>query len=127
MKSLVSTLINLFCALLLVAAAYFLTLKDQKKNQPVENLSQYALILQKHLSQYGPPERIEFNNLTERFKNEAESLKKIKIPMRPDSKFYISIDVFTDETDLEAPLVAQIQFFDKATENKVKEDVINLE
>jgi hypothetical protein len=83
--------------------------------------------LKNFLQRYNKPVRIEVTSLTQRYSADADEIKKLKLPTDQKSKFYISINLFTDETDSQAPLVAQIKFMDVATENKLSEENINLE
>lgn len=131
MRNFLASFLKFFVVLLIAGGAWLLF----KASPPVKNtqtddgtaLSAQAQILRKHLLKYSSPQKVEINNLTERLSKEVEEIKKIKIPLKPDALFYISIDLFTDEHDPAAPLVAQIQFFDIKSENKIKEESINLE
>lgn len=131
MRNFLASFLKFFVVLLVVGGAWLL----YKSGTPVHGpnlddgagLSSQANILRKHLLKYSSPQKVEINNLTERLAGDVEEIKKIKIPLKSEAPFYISIDLFTDEHDPTAPLVAQIQFFDIKSENKIKEESINLE
>lgn len=86
-----------------------------------------AVALKNYLVKFKKPKRIEINNLTERLAKDVEDIKKINVSLDPQSKFYISITLFTDENDQQAPLIAQVSFMDLESENKIKEENINLD
>ena len=80
-----------------------------------------------YLKSYKKPKKIEFYSHTEKYNNEVLALQKLQMPTDPNSKFYISIQFFTDENDDLTPLIAQIRFFDANTDNLIKEQSINLD
>ena len=100
-------------------------LTETAKPAVIENKK--AFVLKGYLAKYGKPARVEINNLTKRLSSDVDEVKKIKVSLDQKSKFYISIDLFTDENDQEAPLIAQVKFMDVVTDNKIKEENINLE
>lgn len=130
MRNFIASFLKIFVVVLIAGGAWLL-FKSGPLNGPKPDdgvgLSTQANILRKHLLKYSSPQKVQINNLTERLSSDVEEIKKIKIPLKPDAPFYISIDLFTDEHDNAAPLVAQIQFFDIKSENKIKEESINLE
>jgi hypothetical protein len=127
MKNLISGILKLAVALcVVVSAALLYSSFEEKKSEP-EITNPKAQELKSFLMKYHKPVRIEVTSLTQRYSSDAEEIKKLKLPTDPKSKFYISINLFTDETDSQAPLVAQIKFMDVATENKLSEENINLE
>ena len=85
------------------------------------------MTLKKYLLAYQKPQRIELTGLSDRYARDIKELKKLKISQDPNSDFYITIQLFTDETDKSAPLIAQIRFVDLKTGNSRKEESINLE
>lgn len=103
------------------------TSRQEQQNFQQQNTNSKALSLKKYLIKFNKPQKVEIFNLTERLKKDVEEIKKINISLDPHSKFYISIDLFTDENDTSAPLIAQIKFFEVASDNKIKEENINLE
>lgn len=93
----------------------------------VELSNPKAQALRKHLLAYNKPVRVEIINLTQRFSNDVEEIKKMTLPLNQEGKFYVRIQFFTDETDPEAPLVAQMRFLDIKSDNLLKEESINLD
>jgi len=123
-------LVKLIVVLCVVAGGYVLYTSQNEKGSAVEEeavTNPKAAALKTFLVKYKKPLRVEVTSLTERFKDDAEEIKKLKLPLDPKSTYYIAINLFTDETDSQAPLVAQIKFMDIATENKLSEENINLE
>ena len=90
-------------------------------------LSQNSQILKSYLVKNEKPQRVEVVNLSQRYENEVNEIKKLKIPQDKNSKFYISIQFFTDEADQKAPLIAQVRFIDIKSGNTIKEESLNLE
>ena len=126
MRNFISSLLKIVAVILISGGVWMfyksgsLTLRaTAPKVEDDSQLSAHAKMLRKHLLKYSAPQKIQINNLTQRLSNDVEEIKKIKIFLKPDAVFYISIDLFTDENDPVAPLVAQIQFFDIKTENKI--------
>jgi hypothetical protein len=127
MKNLVSAVLKSIVIICVVVSAALLYSSFNEKKSESEIQNQKAVILKKFLQRYNKPVRIEVTSLTQRYSADADEIKKLKLPTDQKSKFYISINLFTDETDNQAPLVAQIKFMDVATENKLSEENINLE
>ena len=80
-----------------------------------------------YLKTYKKPQKIEFFSYTEKYNNEVLAMQKLQMPTDPNSKFYLTIQFFTNENDNTAPLVAQIRFLDVKTDNLIKEQSINLD
>ena len=128
MKKIIKGLLSLLSFVCIIAGASFLlTHKNVETEKRVPASNQKASALQHFLERYQKPSRIEVTSLTQRFAADAEDIKKIQMPLDQQSRFYIAITLFTDETDNEAPLVAQIKFMDATTENKLSEENINLD
>jgi hypothetical protein len=122
--------LKLIVVLCVIAGGYVLYTGQKEKGPAVEDeavANPKAAALKTFLAKYKKPQRVEVTNLTQRFADDAEEIKKLKLPLDPKSTYYIAINLFTDETDSQAPLVAQIKFMDIATENKLSEENINLE
>lgn len=120
----------IFVCLIGGAALIFKTQEDKKavkKNIEFENNNPKALALKKYLLTYNKPARVEIFNYTKKFDKDVKKIIEMKIPVDPNSNFYVTIQFFTDETDKNAPLVAQIRFLDIKSDNLVKEHSINLE
>ena len=131
MRNFLSSILKFIVVILIAGGAWFLfnsgrSITEKKQDDSVQ-YSPQANLLRKQLLKYSSPQKVQINNLTQRLSGDVEEIKKIKIPLKSDSTFYISIDLFTDEHDVAAPLVAQIQFLDSKTDNKIKEESINLE
>jgi len=121
-------LLRLLVVVFISAGAYIIYTNQSEKPAEEEVVAnKKAAALKGFLAKYKKPQRVEVTNLSERFAADAEEIKKLKLPLDPKSGYYISINLFTDETDSQAPLVAQIKFMDIATENKLSEENINLE
>ena len=101
--------------------------QEDKKDYQESLTNKKALYLKKYLLGYNKPQRVEITNLTKRLEKDVEEIKQMKISLDPNSPFYVTIDFFTDENDVEAPLIASIKFIEIASQNKIKEDNINLE
>ncbi|AGH96515.1 hypothetical protein [Pseudobdellovibrio exovorus] len=134
MKSLIQILVKLAILACIVAGVALIVrnLPDTKTEpqevaQPEELANPKAQALRKHLLAYNRPARVEIINLTQRFAGDVEEIKKMTLPLNQDSKFYVRIQFFTDETDPAAPLVAQMRFLDIKNDNLLKEESINLE
>ncbi len=129
MRNLLADILKFLVFVLVISGGYFIYNSKNHSivQMPSEKLSAQAQLLKQHLMKYSAPSRIEINNLTKRLSNQVVEIKKIKIPLKKESEFYISIDLFTDENDKVAPLVAQIQYFENKTDNKIKEESINLD
>lgn len=125
----ITKLVKLFISILFIIGFLFI-LKNKIEQQKVtseETIISKGLILKKYLLKFQKPERIEIFGLSNRFSKDILSIKKLKVAQDKKSDFYITIKLFTDETDISAPLVAQIQFIDLTTGNLRKEESINLE
>jgi hypothetical protein len=107
------------------AGLIYNSMNEKAVNSEPKNVK--AAALKKTLAKYSKPQRVEINKMTERLSSDVEEIKKLQVGLDPNSKFYISINLFTDESDPEAPLIAQINFFDIASGNKIKEENANLE
>ena len=132
MRNFLAAFLKFFVVLFIIAGAWLIYKSDtfQKNEQKVDESAQLSIqanMLRVHLLKYSSPQKVQINNLTQRLDANVEEIKKIKIPLKPDAAFYISVDLFTDEHDEAAPLVAQIQFLDSKSDNKIKEESINLE
>ena len=101
--------------------------QEDKKEYQESFTNKKALYLKKYLLAYNKPQRVEITNLTKRLEKDVEEIKQMKISLDPNSPFYVTIDFFTDENDSAAPLIAFIKFIEIASQNKIKEDNINLE
>lgn len=100
---------------------------DLQRPTPEMQLSEKPLALKKFLLTKEKPQRIEIFGLSDRFEKEIKEIKKLKIAQDPNSDFYVTVQLFSDENDKSAPLIAQIRFIDLKSGNLRKEESINLE
>lgn len=98
---------------------------DQKPDQP--EFSTKTMVLKNYLGQQKKPQRIEIFGLSERFARQIGEIKKLKVAQDKNSDFYVTIQLFSDEKDESAPLIAQIRLIDIKSGNLIKEESINLE
>ena len=91
----------------------------------------YADQIKARILKYDKPARVEVINYIKNpnhlFQKDINDIKKIKVPLNKDSKSYIKIQFFVDETDPTAPLMGQFFVLDVATDNLIFEDTIKLE
>ena len=100
--------------------------KEAQKSDEI-SLNSKALQLKNYLLKFQKPQRVELTGLSNRYEREIKDIKKLKISQDPQSDFYITIQLFTDESDRSAPLIAQIRFIDLKSGNAKKEESINLQ
>ena len=129
MTNKVTKFIKFFISILFVIGItlIFKNKVEQRKITSDDTTASKALALKKYLLKFQKPERIEIFGLSDRFNKDILNIKKLKVAQDKKSDFYITIKLFTDETDISAPLVAQIQFIDLVSGNLRKEESINLE
>lgn len=104
-----------------------ITTTEKKKAAAEESKNPKVRALKKFLADYGTPERVEIFNYTKKYDQDVNEILNTPITTDPVSPFYITIQFFTDENDVKAPLVAQIRFLDVTTDNLKKEVSINLD
>ncbi len=132
MKTAVQILIKVVILICIIAGVTLIVRntneRQEEKKQAEEVVANpKAALLKKYLLGFNKPARVEIVNLTQKFAADVEEIKKMKLPLNSSSEFYIRIQFFTDETDEQAPLVAQIRFLDAKSDNLVKEESINLD
>jgi hypothetical protein len=128
MSKILQALAKMLILICVVVGAGLVYKSQEDKKEYQESLTnKKALFLKKYLLGYNKPQRIEITNLTKRLEKDVEEIKQMKVSLDPNSPFYVTIDFFTDENDSEAPLIASIKFIEIASQNKIKEDNINLE
>ncbi|MBC7467095.1 MAG: hypothetical protein H7256_13990 [Bdellovibrio sp.] len=128
MTQLIQGFIKIIIFILVLAGGaliYKNQLNTQKALTPIS--SSKALALKKYLLKYEDPQRVEIFGLSDKFAVEIKEIKKLKIAQSPASDFYVTIQLFSDENDKNAPLIAQIRFIDLKSGNLRKEESINLE
>ena len=86
--------------------------------------------VKKFISNYKRPSHVVVQSYIKdpnsRFKKDIEEIKKLKILKSEASNYFIELQLFTDEADPTAPLVVQMRFLDKKTQNLIKEESLNL-
>ena len=128
MSKIFQALAKILVFLCVVVGAGLVYKSQEHKTEYQESLTnKKALYLKKYLLAFNKPQRVEITNLTKRLEKDVEEIKQMKINLDPNSPFYVTIDFFTDENDAEAPLIASIKFIEISSQNKIKEDNINLE
>ena len=115
--------------LVCMTAGFFLLIRNIYERNLSQNSSTHSKsnMLKKYFINKELPQRVEIFNYTKRFENDVNKIKKIKIPQSSKSTFYVTIQFFTDESDNEAPLIAQIRFIDIKSGNQINEESLNLE
>ncbi len=92
--------------------------------------SKFVTEVKKQFSKDNKPAKILFKSYLKKsdhpYQAEIAKLQKMKIAQDPKSNFYVEIQLFTDEDDPKAPLIAQLRFLDVKTNNLIKESSLNL-
>lgn len=93
--------------------------------------SKIVVDIKQKINSFKTPARVEVRNYIKdpnhRYQTDVEQVKKVKIKLDPKSDFYLELNLFTNESDDLAPLVAQFLLFDIKTQNLIQEENINLE
>ncbi len=119
------------CVILIGISVGFLAYKKMKsmnlqKSQTMTNAYQ----VKKMILKYKKPARIEVQNFVKsadsRFQKDIQDIKNLKIALDTNSNYYIELQMFTDESDLKAPLVIQCRFLDAKSKNLIQEQSLNL-
>ena len=130
MTNVITKLIK-FIIVLLCLAGFAIILKNRFEKENVKSeesaLNTKALLLKNYLLKFEKPQRVELTGLSTRYAREIKEIKKLKVSQNPQSDFYVTIQLFTDESDASAPLIAQIRFIDLKSGNAKKEESINLQ
>lgn len=128
MTAIIQNIVRLVIIVLVLAGAGLVLKNNLKTPEVVEQTySPKATALKNYLKKSAAPQRIEIFGLSERFANEINDIKKLKIAQDKNSDFYVTVQLFSDENDLSAPLIAQIRFIDIKSGNLKNEESINLE
>lgn len=108
------------------------TPKDNSEELPAETVYSNSKVefLNQKLKSLDKPVRVQFKNHVNdpknRYYKDVQELRKLKVKLDEKSNFYIEIVIFTDETSVQAPLVATLDFYDIKTKNLIKEISYNL-
>lgn len=124
-KGLISILIGFAIGLLIYSKIKRDYLLKNSSSQQIETSK--ALTVKKIMLKYKKPERVEIETFTQKFKSDIEEIKRLKIPMDKSAKFYMQVQLFSDDSDNNAPLIVQIKFKDIKSNSLIKEESHNLE
>lgn len=128
MNKLVQQVIKLLIVATMTAGVFLLVRGFYVNSfQPKAFTHSKSVALKNYLLAHEPPQRVEIFSYTKRFEKDVSEIKKMKIAQNPQSKFYVTIQFFTDESDDAAPLIAQIRFIDVKSGNQIQEQSLNLE
>ena len=128
----IKKLIGLFILTVVAYTGYFV-FKNYSQIIPKISKSEnsYADQIKAKILKYEKPARIEIINYIKNpdhlFQKDIADIKKIKVPLNKDSKSYIKIQFFVDETDATAPLMGQFFVLDVSNDNLIVEDSLKLE
>ena len=114
---------------LLVVLTVFIVVKKNNffnYNKEVSQMQKPAQLILIALAKYKKPVRVEIETFTDKYKDEVKEIRKLKIALDRQSKHYMIIQLFSDDTDEKSPLVGQIQFKDAKTNNLLNEESLNL-
>ncbi len=119
------------CVILIGVSIGFLAYKKIKQNYFQKQLVETnAMVVKKLLLKYKKPVRIEVQNFVKdpqsRFRKDIAEIQKLKVFYDQNSNYYIELQMFTDETDSQAPLVVQCRFLDIKNKNLIQEQSLNL-
>ena len=116
-------------AIILIVLTTILVVKKNtffNNQKEVSQLQKPADLILTTLAKYKKPVRIEIETFTDKYKDEIKEIRKIKVALDGQSKYYAIIQLFSDDTDEKSPLVGQIQFKDAKTNNLLNEESLNL-
>jgi hypothetical protein len=129
---LIKKIIGLLLLVFVTYAGYFVYRNNSLliiKNEKREN--SYADQIKAKILKYEKPARIEIINYVKNpdhlFQKDIDQIKKIKVPLNKNSKLYIKIQFFVDETDPTAPLMGQFSILEIGTDNLIVEDSLKLD
>lgn len=108
-------------------------IRSQKNSSANETTNQQLEItekIQNKINTYGPIKRVEIRtyikNKNHPYQDDINEIRKIKIKSDLNSKNYLEINFFTNESDQKAPLVAQFLLIDDFTKNIIEETGLNI-
>jgi len=127
----ITNFIRTLCIILIGLVIVFISYKKisaSKKNKMTVETN--AILVKKFLLKYKKPEHVEIqnfvNNPRNKFSNDIQDIKNLKLFLDKNSNYYIELQIFTDENDAKAPLVVQFRFLEVSSKNLIKEDSLNL-
>jgi hypothetical protein len=124
---------NKILGLLLISTLFFLSCEEASKtttplmpeNKVVTDIKHKIIEFKK------APARVEVRNYLKsadhKYQKNIMLIKKIKTPLDPKSEVYLEINLFTNEEDPSAPLVAQFMWFNIKSKSLILEENLNLE
>lgn len=112
----------------------FWAYQEYEKNESVGPLlkseNKSITLLKQKISTLPVLARVEVRNYIKdenhKYQADVTLIKKMKIKLDPHSKVYLELNLFVNETDDNAPLVAQFMLFDVNSQNLIEEDNLNL-
>ncbi len=124
---------NKIFGLLLISTFLFFSCDEVSKiATPTKTENKVVTEIKHKISEFKKaPTRVEVRNYLKsaghKYQENIMLIKKIKTPLDPKSGIYLEINLFTNEEDPDAPLVAQFMWFDIKTKGLLLEENLNLE
>ena len=126
-SNLIRSTLVIIMGLVLAFLAYQRLKEDLIQNKSKDT---HAMQVKKYLLKYKKPVRVEVQNYVRspqnKYQKDIEEIKSLKIFVDENSDFYIELQLFTDEQDPKAPLVAQFRFLSAKNKNLIREESLNL-
>ncbi len=128
----ISNFIRQVTIIIIGITAGFLMYKKFKSTQnKTEIILTNSLKVKALLLKYKKPQKVEvinyIKNVNSKFAKDILEIKQLKIPLDTSANFYIELQLFSDELDPTAPLIAQLRFLQTESKNLIKEESINLD
>lgn len=101
--------------------------RELAKRQKHQEIYTRALQAKKFFIKYKKPARIEIESFSNKYQKDIAEIKQLKVPLDENSNFFMQVQLFSDDSDENAPLVMQTKFKDIKTNNLIQEDAINLD
>lgn len=127
MLNFIKNLCIIFIAVAIALLAYTRLKKEYAAEKFNKEVYTRALQVKKHILKYKRPARVEIETFTKRYQKDIEEIKDLKIPLDENAKFFMQVQLFSEDTDESSPLILQIKFKDLKTQALIQEDSINLE
>lgn len=127
MLNLVKNLCIVFISVAIGLMLYSRIKKEYAQDKFNKEVYTRALQVKKYILKYKKPARVEIETFTKRYQKDIEDIKELKIPIDENSNFYMQVQLFSEDTDENSPLILQIKFKDLKTQALIKEESINLE
>lgn len=127
MLNFVKNLCIIFISIAIALLIYSRLKQELQADQKNQKTYTRALQVKKYILKYKQPARIEIESFTKRYQKDIEEIRNLKIPMDKNSNFYMLVQLFSEDTDENSPLILQIKFKDIKNQALIKEESINLE